>query len=521
MKPHRTIAGYAAIQKGNKVDPADMSASKLAKLPPNAIYNADKDTTSISTIIGFFFVIAITYWIYHVYVSYQGYLAHGTPMAETSIVRAGIPIFLIAIVVEVIASKIMGMDVYRLNDSMRSLGTGLIQQIVEVLTGLISNVIGVTLVTGIPYEWIHANYRITSLNGLTGFIGLFLMRDFGYYWFHRAGHRIAFMWAVHGVHHGPNEFNYSVSLSQGALQRWTEIFFYAPMALFFPVEVYLLMYPIAKIYGFFTHTRLFSGMGPLKYLMITPSLHRIHHASAPSPYIDKNYGEVFSIWDRMFGTYQEEEYPVVYGTVEPIDTWDPFEANLTIWRKIFKKMSSTSSIVDKLKCFVMPPGWDPRSGKEYPLPDTTPWSSEKYDSKLPARLALYVIVHYVIVMAAGIYLLVEYRKMKTYEMLFAVYAALIYSLATLGKLYDHHPKFMYYETVRLVVLATVTWYFFSWVHPQITLIAVIFSVTCWWFVWQNRAVFAPESEAQWRDRVWIRVAGREFTEKLRQEEKNH
>jgi alkylglycerol monooxygenase len=345
------------------------------------------------------------------------------------------------------------------------------------------------------------------------------MRDLGYYWFHRAAHRVAFMWAVHGVHHGPNEFNYSVSLSQGALQRWTEIFFYAPMALFFPVEVYLLLYPIAKIYGFFTHTRLFSGMGPLKYIVVTPSLHRIHHASAPSPYIDKNYGEVFSIWDRLFGTYQEEEFPVVYGTVEPIDTWDPFEANLTIWRKIFTKMSTCSSWAEKLKCLVMPPGWDPKTGKEYSLPDTTPWSSEKYDSKLPVQLALYVIVHYLVVMAAGIYLLIEYKKMKTYEMLFAVYSALIYSLATLGKMYDHHPRFIYYETVRLIVLASFTWYFFSWIHPQITTIATLFSIVCWIFVWLNRGVFARETDAQKNDRVWIKVAGREFTEKLRAEQK--
>lgn len=105
-------------------------------------------------------------------------------------------------------------------------------------------------------------------------------------------------------------------------------------------------------------------MGWLKYLVITPSLHRIHHASAPSKYIDKNYGEVFSFWchntrlstniqrDRMFGTYQEEqEYPV-YGTVEPMSTWDPLEANFAIWRKIFKKANGCTSWKDKFLCFV-------------------------------------------------------------------------------------------------------------------------------------------------------------------------
>ncbi len=95
------------------------------------------------------------------------------------------------------------------------------------------------------------------------------------------------------------------------------------------------------MFGFFSHTQLVGEMGFLRYFFVTPSLHRVHHASSPSKYIDKNYGEIFSFWDRLFGTYQEEQEPVIYGTVEPHHSWDPVDANLDVWRKIKHKAQST------------------------------------------------------------------------------------------------------------------------------------------------------------------------------------
>jgi sterol desaturase/sphingolipid hydroxylase (fatty acid hydroxylase superfamily) len=106
---------------------------------------------------------------------------------------------------------------------------------------------------------------------------------------------------------------FSVNLSQGAIQRITSAAFYAPLALFCPPELYIIIFPMEKIYGFFTHTRLVSKMHYISLFFVTPSTHRVHHAGAPSKYIDKNYGEMLTVWDRMFGTHEEEVEPVVFG----------------------------------------------------------------------------------------------------------------------------------------------------------------------------------------------------------------
>lgn len=252
-----------------------------------------------ATVLCLIHISAFAWWLRTVYVGYEAWRAGTGSLPETGIVKVGIPMFLASIAVEVILALAARKEVYRLNDSLASMSNGLFQTMLDaVVFNVLGEILGVVFITAIPYHLIHEHLRIVRLEGLWGFIGMILARDFCYYWFHRVSHRVAFMWAVHGVHHEPNEFNYSVNLSQGALQRVTEACFYAPLALFFPAEVYVLIYPIAKIYGFFTHTRLVSKPYLLEWLFVTPSAHRVHHAGSPALYIDKNYSECFSFWDR-------------------------------------------------------------------------------------------------------------------------------------------------------------------------------------------------------------------------------
>jgi sterol desaturase/sphingolipid hydroxylase (fatty acid hydroxylase superfamily) len=276
-------------------------------------------------------------------------------------------------------------------------------QIMEIIFDkLIAGWFSVYLITGIPYRFIYDNFRITSITGTWGFIGMILCHDIGYYWAHRSAHRVSALWAVHAVHHRSNEFNLSVGLSQGALRRWSEALFYAPLALFFPPELYFLLHPLAQMFGFFSHTQLVSDVGFLQYIFVTPALHRVHHASSPAKYIDKNYGEIFSFWDRLFGTYEDEMEQPVYGTVEPHHTWDPIEPNLTVWKKLIKKTHECNSIWKKVYCFLGPPGWNPANGEEYPIPDVTPYVAVKYDSHLPFQVQTYRFVHFLITALIGI-----------------------------------------------------------------------------------------------------------------------
>lgn len=277
----------------------DDNPRKLTQLSCEEVKNPSAEQSVWATLFCVIHIAAFAYWLRKVFVGYEAWRAGVGSLPETGIVKVGIPMFLASIAVELILALSTRAEVYRLNDSLASMSNGLLQTILDaVIFNVLGEILGVVFITAIPYHLIHEHWRIVRLEGFWGFIGMIFARDLCYYWFHRVSHRVAFMWAVHGVHHQPNEFNYSVNLSQGALQRVTEVVFYAPLALFFPPEVYVLVYPIAKIYGFFTHTRLVSKPFLLEWFFVTPSAHRVHHAGAPSIYIDKNYSECFTIWDR-------------------------------------------------------------------------------------------------------------------------------------------------------------------------------------------------------------------------------
>ncbi len=167
------------------------------------------------------------YWQYFVYLAWITHEETNFPLPETSLIQAGVPIFFTMIIVEFLISYWRNLHLYNINDSICCISCGLYMQVMEILFDkVIAACFGVYLITGIPYKYIHDNFRIASIGGSWGFIGMILCHDLGYYWSHRAGHRIACLWAVHAVHHRSNEFNYSVALSQGALRRWAEALFY-------------------------------------------------------------------------------------------------------------------------------------------------------------------------------------------------------------------------------------------------------------------------------------------------------
>lgn len=514
---------------------------RLAKQSYKEAENTLANRSIGATVLCVFHISAFAWWLRTVYVGYEAWRAGTGSLPETGIVKVGIPMFLTSISVEVILAVAARKEVYRLNDSLASMSNGLFQTMLDaVVFNVLGEILGVVFITAIPYHLIHEHWRIVRLEGLWGFIGMILARDFCYYWFHRVSHRVAFMWAVHGVHHEPNEFNYSVNLSQGALQRVTEACFYAPLALFFPPEVYVLIYPIAKIYGFFTHTRLVSKPYLLEWLFVTPSAHRVHHAGAPALYIDKNYSECFSIWDRMFGTFQPEEPAVVYGHVHPMSSWDPIRAQTAVWRAIFSKAAQCNAFLDKIKCFLMPPGWDPKTGGEFPLVDSTPYSAVKYDSDLPAAMSFYAVLHFVPAMAGGIAILHAWKSMS-YPVLFAAIVFVTYSLMCIGRLYDRAPSALRLELLRLLAMASGVAWLAPRLPPQLqvppavtVMVANAFDFTLRQVssravlgaaatvlalsavvLLQNRRLFAAETRRQWEERVWIPEAGRSFGAKLK------
>jgi hypothetical protein len=193
-------------------------------------------------------------------------------------------------------------------------------------------------------------------------IGALLAYDCCYYWHHRAGHRIGALWAAHAVHHQSEDYNLSTALRQpltGAPFAWV---FYLPLALAgVPPVVFATVALIDLLYQYWVHTEQIGRLGWFDRWFVSPSNHRVHHA-VNEHCLDKNYGGILIVWDRMFGTFEDEgaqKEPCVYGTRSPLRRWEPLAATLQVWRDLFADAWRAGRWRDKLLVFLKPPGWRP------------------------------------------------------------------------------------------------------------------------------------------------------------------
>ncbi|KAM9980287.1 hypothetical protein ACTFIZ_006538 [Dictyostelium cf. discoideum] len=518
---------------------------ELFNAKPNEIENPLGKVTIGASIFSLIQIVVFLSWFYWAYKKYMNWFEHeeltrtSSLLPNTSIVKVGIPLFILSIILEYLIGLLSMTDYnskeqYRLSDTIASFSNGIIQQLIEMWTTLIGDMFGLVMITAIPYKFIYENYGVTRVfeGNWQGFLFMFLARDFCYYWFHRAAHRCAFMWAVHGVHHQPNSFSYHVNLSQGGIQRITSTIFYAPLALFCPPELYTIIFPMEKIYGFFTHTCLVGkSHWSLSLFFVTPSSHRVHHAGAPAKYIDKNYGEMLSIWDKLFGTHQDEEEPIVFGHCQPIDSYEPIYSQFNGWFKIWKKSKLVKSPWKKLLCFIMPPGWDPISGKEFDLQssnlkNSTPYNSEKYDSQLPNNLLkFYLLIWFIQTLALSIYLIKMYNQFLIppnasgdyyFSEIIILFCYIIYSLFCFGSISDLNSISIYYDSIRLLLTPLIFYSIFKQKLPNSIIIYIsIISLISFLILFSNKDYFKFEKSLEKEKRVWIKEIGRDYTNKLK------
>lgn len=193
-------------------------------------------------------------------------------------------------------------------------------------------------------------------------VALFLLVDFAYYWLHRYSHEIRWMWALHSVHHSAQQITFSVAYRLG----WTNIvsgpwLFLIPVCwIGFDPRAVGLMYAANLLYQFWLHTETIPKLGFVETFLNTPSNHRVHHAVNPE-YLDRNYGGVLIIWDRLFGTYCEEKdgVPKVYGLVRQIDTLNPVKIAFAEWVAMLRDLGSARSVREAAGYLFGPPGWRP------------------------------------------------------------------------------------------------------------------------------------------------------------------
>ena len=273
---------------------------------------------------------------------------------KSSIITFAVPVFLLLIVIEYCYGKYKGKNTYRLNDTFTSLSLGMISRYPTMLNLGMQSLIFV-------YISKYLNVGLLSVKNPLTWVIAFLLYDLSYYWMHRMHHEIKILWATHSVHHHGEDYNLATALRQtstGWLWKWI---FYLPMIILgVPGEVFITVAGINLVYQFWVHTEHIGHLGFLEKIFITPMNHGIHHAKNKE-YIDANYGGVFIIWDRMFGTYTARMPDVdpVYGTVSALQSWNPIWANFQIFSTMIKDTIKTKKYSDKVKVWFSKTYWRP------------------------------------------------------------------------------------------------------------------------------------------------------------------
>ncbi|XXX73783.1 sterol desaturase family protein [Sorangium sp. So ce134] len=259
------------------------------------------------------------------------------------------PAFFALIGVELWLCRRRGRRDYRFSDALANLSCGVGQQ------ALVSVVSGGVLVYLFLVE--HAALVRLPPGAVSSWLACFVAVDFCYYWAHRASHRVNFLWAAHAVHHQSEDYNLSVALRQSWLQRALFWPFFWPLALLgFPPVMLVTTYTLNVLYQFWIHTQLVGRLGPLEWVLNTPSHHRVHHGVDPE-YLDRNHGGVLIVWDRLFGTFRAEGAPPRYGVVQPLASFSALRANVDPWRKLARMAAAEPRLSGKLLVWLRPPDW--------------------------------------------------------------------------------------------------------------------------------------------------------------------
>ncbi len=283
---------------------------------------------------------------------------------------------------------------YAFSDTLNSLSLGLLSQVV----GVLAKFIGIA-----AYAWVFERIALFPdadvWSHWYGWLGALLLYDLCYYWLHRAGHEVAVFWAAHVVHHQSQEYNLSTALRQtasGGLLGWV---FYLPLALLgVPPLLFGIVALVDLLYQFWVHTEHVGKLGWFDRVFCSPSNHRVHHA-VNEGYVDRNYGGILVVWDRLFGTFQEEHERCVYGTRTPLNSWDPLWANLEVYAGLAATAWRTPRWRDKLAVWFKPPGWQPVGAQPKPAFDIG--QVQRFDPSLNPQQRSFASFQYLGLMAVS------------------------------------------------------------------------------------------------------------------------
>lgn len=355
------------------------------------------------------------------------------------ILMFAIPVFMVTILVEAAIAWRMGRrGVYDVPDAITSLHHGVLSQAI----GGFAKLIDVALYVAV-YEAFHLVEW--SRDSFLPWVAALLLYDFSHYWYHRFSHEIPVLWGSHVVHHSSEYFNLSTALRQPATAALFTWIFHLPMAVLgVPPMMYLIVGLVDLLYQYWVHTELIGRLGVLDRILVTPSNHRVHHGQ--NDYcIDRNYGGIFVLWDRMFGTFVDERdgEKIAYGVRKPLRSLNPLWSNLQVYADLIRQTCAARGLVGKLAV------WFGRMQAPEPM---DPSVVRRYDPETPRPVAAYGAVQYTLTMAMLLHFLSGFEAFPV-QVSVTYSIVILVSCVTIGGVMEGSRIAFAAETVRLGALA--------------------------------------------------------------------
>ena len=379
-----------------------------------------------------------------------------------------VPLFLLLMLLEYIAAKKKRKKYFHLHNSIANISVGIAERLMDVfVTGLFFYV----------YDTLQKKFGWLDIKpGLLMWILLFLCTDIIWYWYHRFAHEINLFWAVHVVHHQSEDFNYTVSARITVFQAFVRTGFWCVLPLIgFPAEMVTSILLVHGLYPFFIHTRMIGKLGFLEYILVTPSHHRVHHANNEK-YLDKNYGDVLIIWDKLFGTFQKEEEEPRYGLTKPFTSYSFLWQYLHYPVELFLAASKVYGLKNKMRILF---------GKPVELDPAIRTQAEKIflisKKDIPAEQQLnkYVIWQVVLSLTSlFIFILFEHYISNTQQGIIAI--LILLTLINCGAIMEQRRWIFYLEFSRTMLagISLVLAYPNLWLT---ILLLILFSLTLYFF----------------------------------------
>jgi sterol desaturase/sphingolipid hydroxylase (fatty acid hydroxylase superfamily) len=357
-------------------------------------------------------------------------------------IALAVPFFFVLIGIELLVARRRGRAVYRFEDALTNLGCGVTQQIIVLFVN--GALFGV-------YLWLYNHARIVDLGRhpvvawLVAFVGV----DFIYYWWHRTSHRVNLLWAAHAVHHQSEDYNLAVALRQAVLTPFTSLPFSLPLALIgIPPLAFIAADSLSTLYQFWIHTELVGRLGPLEAVLNTPSHHRVHHARNPE-YIDRNYGAILIIWDRLFGTFALERAAPVYGITKPFRSFNSIWAQIHPVVDVVATSLRAPRLRERLRVWLAPP--ERTFGWETP-PHALPLDAAKFSVQVAPRLRRYLWINFALVIAATFVLMMWSERLPSLKLVCGA-ALILFAIVSIGGLVEGKRWARLLEVARLPLTA--------------------------------------------------------------------